>query len=264
MVSLVVGILVRHLEKGGDLPDHYLTEPLIWHLEFSRVANESSGLAAGSEGLVAPERRKWSLREAAMFMVVRANEERAAELRALGEKLVANARRHIESIRDEDPTEAETDTGDSIEQRLLTVRAWASSLDRDSYQALEVSGGLSIQATPPEDVVQALQHSNEGLQRVKEETRLFVRYCIKPKKGCTEPIGPEELVADVATVRKLLENPTSFRVHDPWGHGRLGRSGSARSAPPGWCRPPRRCAFFRRRNPASDWRVPARTAAVRV
>lgn len=216
MVSLVVGILVRHLENSDHLLDPYLTEPLIWHLEFSRVANESSGLAAGSEGLVAPERRKWSLREAAMFMGLRANKERAVELRAVGEKLVANARRHIELVRDEDSTEAETDSGDTIEQWLLEVRAWASSLDRDRYQAHKVSGGLSIQATPPEDVVQALQHNNEGLQRLKEETRLFVRYCINPKKGCTEPIGPEELVADVTTARKLLENPPSLRVHDPW------------------------------------------------
>ena len=90
MVSLVVGLLVRHLEDADHLLDPYLTEPLIWHHEFARVVNETGGLAAGSEGLVAPERRNWSLREAAMFMVVRANDERAAELRALGETLVVN------------------------------------------------------------------------------------------------------------------------------------------------------------------------------
>ena len=61
MVSLVVGLLVRHLEDADYLLDPYLTEPLIWHYEFARVVNEASGLAAGSEGLVAPERRNWSL-----------------------------------------------------------------------------------------------------------------------------------------------------------------------------------------------------------
>ena len=215
MVSLVVGLLVRHLEDADHLLDPYLTEPLIWHHEFARVVNETGGLAAGSEGLVAPERRNWSLREAAMFMGVRANDERAAELRALGETLVVNARRHIESTRD-DESEAEADTGDSIEQQLVQVRAWASSLDRDRYQAHEASDGLYIQATPPEDIVQALQHSNEDLERAQEATRLVVRYYIEPKKECAEAIGPDELAADIATVRKLLENPPSLRAHDPW------------------------------------------------
>ena len=215
MVSLVVGLLVRHLEDTDHLLDPYLTEPLIWHHEFARVASETGGLAAGSEGLVASERRNWSLREAAMFMVVRANDERAAELRALGERLVVNARRHIESMRDDGPIEVETDT-DSIEQQLVPVRAWASSLDRDRYQAHEGPEGPYIQATAPEDIVQALQHSNEDLERTQEATRLVVRYYIEPKKKCAEAIGLDELATDIATARKLLENPPSLRVHDPW------------------------------------------------
>ena len=90
--------------------------------------------------------------------------------------------RHIESTRDDEPTEAEADTGDSIEQQLVPVRAWASSLDRDRYQAHETPDGLYIQATPPEDIVQELQHSNEDLERAQEATRLVVRYWIEPKK----------------------------------------------------------------------------------
>ena len=82
MVGLAVRLLVRHLEKADQLLDPYLTEPLIWRHEFTRVVNEMSGHAADSEGLVAPERRNWSLREAAAFMVMGADEERAAELRA--------------------------------------------------------------------------------------------------------------------------------------------------------------------------------------
>ena len=216
MVGLVVGLLVRHLEDTDHLLDPYLTEPLIWHHEFARVANETGGLAAGSEGLVAPERRNWSLREAAMFMVVRANDERAAELRSLGETLVVNARCHIEAALDDEPTEAEADTGDSIEQQLAVVRAWASSLDRDRCQAHETPDGLYIQATPPADIVQALEPSNEDLQRAQEATRLVVRYYIEPKKECAEPIGTDELAADIATARKLLENPPSLGAHDPW------------------------------------------------
>ena len=143
MVGLVVGLLVRHLEDADQLLDPYLVEPLIWKHEFARIANESSGLAADSEGVVASDRRKWSLRETAMFMVIRANEERAVELRALGERLVASARLRVESARKDEPTKAETDGGDPSEDQIVQVRAWASSLDRDTYQAHEAPDGLT-------------------------------------------------------------------------------------------------------------------------
>ena len=216
MISLVVGLLVRHLEQAGQLLDPYLAEPLIWDYEFTRVPNEGSGLAANSEGLLAAERRNWSLNEVAMFMVVRASDERAAALRALGETLIAKARRYIESERSHESTETGSDNGNSIEQQLVRVRAWASRLDRDRYQARRTPDGLDIRATPPDDVVQALAESSEDLKRTQQATRLVVRYYIEPKKGNTDAITPDELAADIATTRKLLENPQSLRVHSAW------------------------------------------------
>ena len=215
MVGLIVGLLVRHLEQANILLDPYLAEPLIWQHEFVRVAHEASGLAAGSEGLVAPERRKCSLREAAMFMVVQANGERVAELRALGEILLVNARRLVEPVRNREPTETEPVAG-IIEQQLVPVRAWASSLDRDSYQAYETQDGVHVQTTPPDDVVKAQQDSNKDSELGREAIRLFVRYLIDPTKEHTEAIGADELVADIVTARKLLENPPSRCIHSPW------------------------------------------------
>ena len=219
MVGFVVGLLVRHLEKADHLLDPYLIEPAIWHHEFGRVVSESGGLAADSEGLVAPERRNWSLRDAVMFMVLQAEGERVAELRVLGEQLVANARCQIESTRPtraDETRDANAADDDSIELQLAPVRAWASSLDRDRYQAQETPDGLYIQATPPQDVVRALRHSNEDLERTREAARLTVRYYIDPQKGGTEVVGPEDLMADVAIARKLLENPPTRRADDPW------------------------------------------------
>ena len=216
MISLIVGLLVRHLENADHLLDLYLAEPFIWHQEFGRVVSDRDMWAADSEGLVAPERRNWSLREAAMFMVLRANGERAAELRALSEQLVANARRHIESTRNDEQTGAVDDTANTIEQQLAKVRAWASCLDRDKYQAHEAPDGLHVQAIPPQDVVQALQHGNDDLERAQEAARLVVRYYIELQKGGTEAVGPEELVADLAIARTLLENPPTRRADDPW------------------------------------------------
>ena len=113
MVGLVVGILVRHLEVSGKLLDPYFSEPLIWRFEFTRVANEHSGLAASSEGIEEPERRNWSLRDAAMFMALRAKDERAAELATLGETLVEAARRRIEHEQDAEAVDEEAN-GDDV------------------------------------------------------------------------------------------------------------------------------------------------------
>ena len=215
MVGLVVGLLVRHLDSARNLLDPYLAEPLIWRYEFARVVNETTGFAADSEGLVAPERRKWSLREAAMFMVLQADGERAAALRALGEVLVENAHRLMGPEREQKSTEVEAGN-EFAEQQLAQVRAWASCLDRDSYQACKTQNGFYVQTTPPDDVVQALQDSNEELELANEATRLFVRYFIDPTKESTEPIGHDELAVDIETARKLLENPPSRAVHGPW------------------------------------------------
>ena len=106
MVGLVVGLLVRHLKETAHLLTPYLTEPLIWNYEFARVLKETNGFAADSEGLVGSERRRWSLREAAAYMVLEARSLRDDELRLLGDTLVANARRDIESIPDDSRREA--------------------------------------------------------------------------------------------------------------------------------------------------------------
>ena len=216
MVGLIVGLLVRHLENARDLLDPYLTEPVIWGQEFTRVVNEASPLAPDSKELVAPERRSWSLRDAALFLVVHADSERAVYLRALGETLVTNARSILESTRDLETTLEDSSPIELIDQKLAPVRAWASSLDRDTYAVHEAPDGIYIQATPSEDVVQALAESNKNLELASQATRLVVRYHNGPNKELAEAIKPEELAADMNTARKLLDNPPSPCPYDPW------------------------------------------------
>ena len=175
MIGLIVGLLVRHLEDADDALDPYLTEPIIWQQEFARVVREASPLAPDSKELVAPERRKWSLRDAAMFMVVQANGERTTALRALGETLIANARRLLESRRELKTTQEDSSPIELIDRELAPVRSWASSLDRDRYTAHEAPDGIYIQPTPSDDVVHALADSNEDFELANEATRLVVR-----------------------------------------------------------------------------------------
>lgn len=211
MVGLVVGILVRHSEAAGDLLDPYFADPMIWHLEFRRVALESSTLAASSEGIEAPDRRRWSLREAATVATLSAGEERAAVLRKVGETLVENARAQIA-----DGQKPTTVGDENADKALAVVIAWASCLDRNNLQLSEALGGLYIQATPPEDVVQKLHDGNRDIERSFDEISLSSRYLYKTTASDVAPFDKDELEADISTARDLLENPTSFGAHHSW------------------------------------------------
>ena len=216
MVGLIVGLLVRHLEQAGNLLDPYFTEPLIWRMEFRRVVDEHGMLAASSEGIEAPERRKWSLQQAAMFMVLGASDDRVADLHLLGLTLVETARLKIEQEGGDDTDENKANDSEDIEMRLAPVRLWASSLDRDSYQLSETPDGLYIQARPSEEIVQALQHGNEDLDQATEAIRLSGRYFFKLDVTAAESLAPDELAADVESARRLLEAPPSFSENHPW------------------------------------------------
>ena len=206
MISLVVGLIIRHLEAAANLLDPYLTEPQIWEFEFARVGNEASGLVASSEGIKNPERRKWSLREAAMLMVARADGERIDELRSLGEALIENARGALESARGSQLSE-DGHSSEVAEQYIARIRAWASCLDRDRIKAHPTKDGLYLQATPPEDVIQSLQNRNEELELAGEGIRLMVRYHVARKQGRDEELGPDDLLADIATAQKIHKHP---------------------------------------------------------
>ena len=210
MPGLAVGLLIRHLEDAGHLLDRYLTEPDIWHLEFARLAHEGSGLAASSEGIVQAERRRWSLREAGMLLVLNADDTRAEELRAIGGQLVATAHRVATEALGEGADEA------TVERFLATVRSWASGLDRATYEARQAEGGIYVQSTPPDDVAAALRRNGEELERAGEATRLMVRYYIEPLKGTAPPLSAEDLAADLAVAERLLDSPPEYSPGGPW------------------------------------------------
>jgi hypothetical protein len=182
---------------------------MIWHLEFSRVVQESSGLTAASDGITAPERRQWSLREAAMSLVLRADVTRAEELRLVGQQLVATTRRLVEEAMPGSDAAA-------IEEELVTVRAWASGLDRSTYTTEPTDDGLVVQSTPPEEVVRAMEPRNADIRRAQDSTRLIDRYHIKLRRGDAEPVSADELVADLAVAQELLTKPSDLDTAYQW------------------------------------------------
>ena len=207
---------MRHLEVADELLDPYFSEPLIWHYEFTRIVDEHGRLAASSEGITAPERRGWSLREAAMATALRAEDDRASVLLAIGEILVDRARSSIEKERDADKTVDDGLEDAEMDLELATVRAWASCLDRDSFRIHETPDGMYIGPTPPEAVVQALQHGGEAAGHAEEAMRLLVRYYVNRAEIGTETIDPDELTADLESARRLKEDPPPLIAHRPW------------------------------------------------
>lgn len=201
MPALVVGLLVRHLEKAGEALDPYLVEPAIWHLEFSRIVNESSGLAANAASVKSPERRKWNLREASMMLALYADEARAQQLRELGDRLFARA---LELHGVTEPVEAD----DELAEELASVRGWAGALDRASYQFTQTDEGIVVEQKVDPEVEKALAGTNEDSRRVHHGYRLWNRYPERHDRHAKHAaVTLDELIDDLAVAKDLLENP---------------------------------------------------------
>lgn len=197
MPALVVGMLVRHLERITKELDSFLAEPAIWHLEFGRATQEYSGLVARTEGITAPERRRWNLRDVCAQLAFTASHERAEALRAVGRRLVARA------------TEVEAPAdGEPLSEELAVVHGWAGSLDRDSYRFTSTDEGVLFEQVPDPVVVARLAESNADLARGREATRILMRYPERfDRHADHREVTRDELLADLAIARDLAENP---------------------------------------------------------
>lgn len=189
MPGLVLGMLVRHLETVGDALDPFLVDPLIWKLEFSRSVHEqTSFLAAQVPGLDGLDRRSWSLREVCVMLMLRAEGQRVAQLRELGEQLMAAARAQVGD-----------DASPAAKQHLATVRNWAATLDRTAYQVKERDGQLLIQQATNPEVEAVLGETNADLRRGNEALGLVVRHAHTRDNGRRAPdMSSEALAADLA------------------------------------------------------------------
>lgn len=217
MPGLVVGMLVRYIERAGALLDPFLAEPVVWQLEFTRTVSESTGLAASSEGLVAPERRAWSLREAATWMTLNADHDRADALRAVGDQLVVRAVELEQGARSEEDIVDHPGEDPGALSFSTTVRNWASTLDRSRYRAVTDGDVTYVESTPPEDVRAALEPGNQDLYRGQDVMRLFWRYFGGgARRRNAEPPPDDELADDLAAAKELLEDPPVLSAIGLW------------------------------------------------
>lgn len=223
MLGLVVGVLVRHIEQGGRQLDPYLEEPYVWNLEFGRVTSEQMPFAASRDGLAKSERLGWSLREVAMLLALNADEARASELKAIGERLIAKAREQA----------GVTDPAGPDPSGIETVRGWASVFDRENYRLRPESERTVVEFTAPPEVETALKAKGDELQRGQEGLRLLWRYLLGERSGASTPSAPvtvDELVRDLEVAKSLLEDPPAFAATNDLRDGPAAVAAAALSA----------------------------------
>ncbi len=188
MPALVYGMLVRHLDAGTAAIDPFLSEPGVWHLEFGRMTSEHSGLAARGAPVTAPERRDWDPWRVAMVLAMSAGDVRGDELRAVGARLDARAL--------------------ELGQDATTARRWAAALDRNSYDATQTDEGVVVRQREDPEVAEALEAQRVDYTRFNQSLRLQSRYVDRLDQiRRPPPLVLDELTADVAVARDLLDNP---------------------------------------------------------
>ena len=196
--GMLYGLFARNIEKVGNQLDRFLAEPAVWLLEFSRVTSEHYGFRASSEGLAHPERRQWTPREVSVWVMTHADEERRAELRGVGEELVANGVRQ----------------GLEPDQTV----GWAANLDESRYQLTKDADELYLEVVPPPEVIAAQAEIVAQQAQVQTVLRLQNRHWGSARfQGHYEPPAAAEVAGDLAVAHALLDaeqHDMHMRPHD--------------------------------------------------
>jgi hypothetical protein len=200
MPALALGMLARHLETAGDALDPFIVEPLVWDLEFARSMHDQSGiLAAKVPGLQGLDRRTWTLREVAMMLALRAEGPRIEQLRHLGERLVAAARKQLGG-----------DTSLAARQRLASVQGWAATLDRAAFSMMPHGNAILIEQVISPEIEAVLGEVNADIRRANDALGLVNRHShLRDNGGRAPDMSSQAIAADLAMAQDLLQNPPS-------------------------------------------------------
>ena len=205
MPGLVVGLLVRHLDRAGVELDRWLTRPEIWHLEFNRATLEGQLHVQGADAAetVGRHRRGYTFRDVATELTARAifadDQERLGELHRIGDELLHRARQLI--------TGAQPQYGG---EELTAVAGWASVLRADNYHLVELEDGRpGVRYEPPAEVTAGLAAVNAELARGQQVMRLQMTYATTEDR-CAPVDG---LADDLVLARTFVADPPSHAFH---------------------------------------------------
>lgn len=145
-VAVALSLFITNFSSLTKELDPYLEHPVIWHLERSRLQQEMGGLVypVDKDSALNVE-----LDRVVMYYLLN-NKKRKSELKAIGEKLLANARTEL--------TDSLGKAPESDHQEMLVARKWAGLLDYDLYQFSppDKDGNRMLEIKYPKDLVEAL------------------------------------------------------------------------------------------------------------
>ena len=215
--GLAVGFLTRHPDAAGTLVDPYLASPAIWHVETARVTGDYGFRVrdADADKLTGSDRRRHTFHDTVGAMVVNArlagDDERLAQLQAIGVKLIETARAEL------------TGAASENDDYLAVIESWAEEFRIENYRASRTGDQVLIQFERPERIEQVLAPRNAELQTTNALYGLQNRYGRHNDEPESWPV--ESLDEDLATARSVDED-------DRAPEGML----SARERPCGGCR----------------------------
>lgn len=198
MVGLIVGSVIRHLDKDPETLIPYLREPLVWQFESIRVTHDTIGLGRASDtGIAHTEMRSHSVRDIATLMVLGGNASQRAALKAAGDDLIANTGRFDVSAQ--------------------TVRAWAANLDAANIRTEPAEDGyVRITFEEPDDVQAEVAPLRADFARYNELLGIQNKYWIPARsKADWNPPTPTDIAGDLAVAKDLYENPPAMAGGDP-------------------------------------------------
>jgi len=236
MPGLVVGLLVRHIDRIENELDPWLSEPDVWQLELDRASHEGRFHIQGKDDaqVVGADRRVWSFEEVAITLVAgalrRNDSARQIRLGELSKQLIERSQSAFgpvaktpASISDESAFDIEEgpspDVGDAsvgdaesasigrdAEARwLLIARGWAGWLDVRNYQgSLLQDGRFEVIYNPPQDVAKGLEALSEKHALNRHAWRLVSLYGLRDPSSW--PRGAQFL-ADLTIARSLDSHP---------------------------------------------------------
>lgn len=204
MIGLVLGILIRHLDKAGRLIDPFLAEPLFWKLESRRVIQIRVGPRSMSElpELNNVDRRYWELRDVAMRVTVFGDDKRRTQLLKTSQELLTNAQNLA------------TDSDYAADDDALQVQIWADTLKISSYRfSNEDDDTVAIHQVIDPAVEADLRYRHSNFQRTEDIAGILNRHYIRTR---ISGISNEKLSIDLAKVRELLadDSPPSQNIFD--------------------------------------------------
>lgn len=198
-VGLVVGFLVRHLDRVNDELDDFLARPELWELEVRRVAGELGGLHRDDEeDLHGRQLRRVTFREVALTIGAAAfrsgDEGDHTRLRGIAQRLLAAG-------------------GTNASQPTLGVRRAASYFDLDCYTGGEGASQGGVLYQEPAEITAALEPQREDVALTGDVYRLQNRYrlTLEPPFHTGLPdIDHDAVGSDLSEVRALAASPLSL------------------------------------------------------